>query len=162
MIPQPRANAGPAMAYIAGVFLAYALATGCSHGVQDSRSDDAVLRMKNQCKEAGEKAEAEWVARYTRETFSDSPEYAYSPKLNTCLYADEYTDVNTGRSIELGLLGAKSRRDRFVLDVYTNKVLLEYTEHNGQSITNDSDAVNCRSEAEFVARKAELFDRARR
>src|SRR5439155_7018286 len=59
-------------------------------------SSEAALRMKAQCAEAGKKARQEWVTRYDRETFSDAPEYGYSAALNTCLYADEYTDINPG------------------------------------------------------------------
>jgi hypothetical protein len=112
--------------------------------------------MKAQCAEAGKKARQEWVTQYNQETFSDNPEYGYSATLNTCLYADEYSDVSPGERAPL-LRGTKSRRDRFVLDVYSGKVLVEYTEHDGASITTAPDPVMCRTEQEFEARKARLF-----
>ena len=40
---------------------------------------------------------------------------------------------------------------KFILDVYTNKILIEYTEHNGQQIGDVS-------EIDFKRRKAELFN----
>jgi len=112
--------------------------------------------MKAQCAAAGKKARQEWVTQYSRETFSDNPEYGYSATLNTCLYADEYSDVNPGERAPL-LHDTKSRRDRFVLDVYSGKVLVEYTEHDVASITTAPDPIMCRTEQEFEARKAKLF-----
>ena len=137
--------------------LILALGGGCSTGGEPSVNREAQLRMKSVCREAGQKARRGWLAQYPRETFSDSPEFGYSASLNTCLYSDEYTDLDNGTSIPHALLGAKVRRDRFVLDVYTNKVLLEYTEHDGRSITTAADPIMCRTEAEFNAKKAELF-----
>lgn len=131
---------------------------GCAQqaGHEGTANAESVLRMKAQCVEAGKKAREEWVTRYEQETFSDSPEYGYSTVLNTCMYADEYTDVNPGERSPL-LHDIKSRRDRFVLDVYSGKVLIEYTEHDGVSVTTDPDPVMCRTEQEFEARKANLF-----
>jgi hypothetical protein len=134
---------------------------GCAQQTprQATANSESALRMKAQCAEAGKKARAEWVAQYDHEMFSDSPEYGYSSVLNTCLYADEYVDVNPGTPL---LRGIKSRRDRFVLDVYSGKVLVEYTEHDGASITTESDPVMCKTEAEFDARKAKLFGQQQR
>jgi hypothetical protein len=131
---------------------------GCSGDRASLNNDEALLKLKEQCRAAGAKTRAEWTAKYPTETFSDSPEYAYSPRLKTCLYADEYTDVDDGSPAYAFLQGVKSRRDRFVVDVYTNKVLLEYTEHDGRSITTESDPVMCRSEKEFEQRRASLFE----
>jgi hypothetical protein len=133
--------------------LAVVVVVGCAQQVPPS---EATLRMKAQCLEAGRKARQEWVTQYDQETFSNAPEYGYSAALNTCLYADEYSDINPGERAPL-LLGTKSRRDRFVLDVYSGKVLVEYTEHDGKSITTEPDPVMCRTEQEFEARKAKLF-----
>ena len=126
---------------------------GCG---QQTPPSEVALRMKAQCAEAGKKMREEWVTRYDQETFSESPEYGYSAALNTCLYADEYSDINPGERAPL-LHDVKSRRDRFVLDVYSGKVLVEYTEHDGKSITTGSDPVMCRTEQEFAARKTKLF-----
>jgi hypothetical protein len=78
--------------------------------------------------------------------------------LNTCLYADEYSD-NGIRSSGAAFIAAKNRRDRFVLDVFANRILAEYTEHDGRTITTKPDAVTCQTEEEFTARKAKLFGR---
>lgn len=131
-----------------------AIAAGCSDGAHRSEDREAQLRMKATCGQAGRKARQQLVAQYPSERFSDSPEFGYNARLNTCLYSDEYTDTGDA------LVNAKSRRDRFVLDVYSNKVLLEYTEHDGHSITTARDPVACRTDAEFNAKKAELFDSA--
>jgi hypothetical protein len=100
--------------------LAFALGIVMACGQPDSaaRLREAQLRMKQRCAEAGLKARHDWLARYHGETFSDSPEYGYSERLNTCLYADEYSDRGGGAA----LVGASSRRDRFVLDVFANKI----------------------------------------
>jgi hypothetical protein len=143
--------------WLAALAIAGTLASGCSKKIDNGPSDEEVLRLKSQCKEAGEKARNTWTSQYANESFSGSPEYGYSASLKTCLYADEYTDVDDGRSVARALLQTKSRRDRFVLDVYSNKVLCEYTEHDGVSITTEPDSVMCRTEAEFEARKAKLF-----
>jgi hypothetical protein len=145
--------------FVGPIALAMVLLCGCSRHAAQSEgavSSESVLRMKAQCAEVGKRARDEWVMKYDHETFSDSPEYGYSAALNTCLYADEYTDVNPGARVPL-LSGTKSRRDRFVLDVYSDKVLAEYTEHDGKPITTNPDPVMCRTEPEFEARKAMLF-----
>jgi hypothetical protein len=129
------------------------LLVGCSASTESAADREAALRMKAQCLTAGQRARADWVARYPNETFMDNPEYGYCPKLSTCLYADEYVDVNQN----LAFINAKSRRDRFVLDVYSGRVLVEYTEWDGVSIQKDADPVQCRTEREFESRKAELF-----
>jgi hypothetical protein len=115
---------------------------------------EARLRMKERCAQAGIKVQQEWHNRYQGETFSDQPEYGYNERLNTCLYADEYWDSGTP------MVGGASRHDRFVLDVFANRILAEYTEHDGRSITAAADPVMCRTEEEFAARKAQLFAQA--
>ena len=112
--------------------------------------------MKARCRDAGESLRREWVARYATETFSDAPEYSYCDSLKTCLYADDYIDA--GNTTVNALLKANSRRDWFIVDVYTNKVLVEYTEHDGQSITDEVDPVMCRTKIEFDERKTRLFN----
>ena len=139
--------------------LALSLICGCARHAppaEDAPRPESALRMKAQCAEAGKRARQEWVTQYNQETFSDSPEYGYSALLNSCLYADEYSDVNPGAKAPL-LAGVTVRRDRFVLDVYSGKVLVEYTEHDGKSITTTADPVMCRTEQEFEVRKARLF-----
>jgi hypothetical protein len=104
----------------------------------------AQLKLKNQCLEVGKKARDEWVAKY-REAFlfSDYPEYAYSESLNTCLYADSYSTPNDSRLNGPGY----NREVRFILDVFTNKTLIEYTAIDGKAVKGSP------SQATFEATK---------
>ncbi len=131
------------------VSLAIALLVLGGPGCSPSRTQDtaATLRLKQQCHEAGAKARAEWVARYPEEHFSDEPEYAYNVRLNTCLYCDSYTDNGPVPLFP----NVKSREDRFILDVYSNKVLIEYTAHDGMHVPGTS------SKAEFEAARRRLM-----
>ena len=114
------------------------------------RSDDsaAFLKLKSECQEAGEKARGQWVAKYDQEHFSQTPEYAYNAALNTCLYADSYWD-NENPLVKMG--GGNMVEVRFVLDVYTNKTLIEYTAYDGKPIQGSP------SEAKFEAEKRRLM-----
>lgn len=145
------------MRYLCSLGFVLAILSACEQRERSSQPQEAQLRMKERCAQAGLKARQGWLAKYQGETFSDTPEYGYSERLNTCLYADEYSDSGPGSGASL--VGASSRQDRFVLDVFANKILAEYTEHDGRSITTESDAVMCRTEKEFDTRKAELFGR---
>ena len=96
-----------------------------------------------------------WVRQYHGETFSAEPEYGYSEQLQTCLYSDSYSDVGARL-----LPGVIEREDRFVCDVYTNKMVLELTVHDGNVIVSAADdPVMCKSEQEFTERKSRLFGR---
>jgi hypothetical protein len=127
--------------------------TGASCQFREGEQNESLLRMKAQCQQAGVQARARWVKRYPAETFSNEPEYGYSSQLHTCLYADSYSD--SGGPLFPGV----PREDRFVEDVYANKVILELTLHAGVPITTDGDPTLCKSEKEFVARKAQLLTR---
>src|SRR6476661_10441447 len=96
-------------AHIALVLMILAL-VGCS--TPKGPDPEAQLRLKQQCREAGEKARAEWIARYPEEHFSDAPEYVYNSQLKTCLYCDTYVDFGPYPLFP----GVKSRADRFILD----------------------------------------------
>lgn len=151
------------MATIGTLVMGLLVSAACDSKQDERLSGDAEreLRLKATCAEAGKKARAEWIAQYPSERFLDSPEYGYSRALKTCLYADEYIDFAPGEKVPLlGAIG--SRRDRFVLDVYSGKVVLEYTEHDGKSIQEKPDAVQCRTEKKFEERKARLFGSAGR
>ena len=115
------------------------------HRTEDSGS---LLKMKSECAEAGAKARAEWAAQYNREHFSETPEYAYNASLNTCLYADSYWD-DVNPIVKLG--GGNRSEVRFVLDVYTNKTLIEYTAYDGKPIEGSP------SEAKFEGEKRRLM-----
>ena len=119
----------------------------------EKRDAEAVLRMKAQCWRDGAKMRMLWVQQYHGETFSTEPEYGYSEQLHTCLYSDSYSDLGAWF-----LRGVSTREDRFVVDVYANKVILELTLHDGRVlIPAPSDPVMCMSEREFGERKARLF-----
>ena len=115
---------------------------------QHADDPSVALKMKSQCQEAGEQARAKWVAEYNREHFSATPEYAYNASLNTCLYADSYWD-NENPVVKMG--GGNMVQVRFVLDVYTNKTLIEYTAYDGKPIKDSP------SEAQFEAAKRRLM-----
>jgi len=114
---------------------------------------EAVLRIKTQCRAEGAKMRERWVRQYHGETFSAEPEYGYSEQLQTCLYSDSYSDVGAGL-----LPGVIAREDRFVVDVYADKVVLELTLHDGNVVVPAThDSIMCESEPEFVERKFRLF-----
>jgi hypothetical protein len=109
--------------------------------------NEALLRMKAQCLQAGIQARGRWVREYDKERFSNEPEYGYNEQLQTCLYADSYSD--SGAPLFPGVL----REDHFVLDVFANKVILELTLHDGKVFA----CSGCGSEEEFADRKVKLF-----
>lgn len=124
---------------------------GASCQKKEAASSESLLRKKAQCQQAGLQARARWVKQYPGETFSNEPEYGYSSHLSTCLYADSYSDSGGP------LFPSVQREDRFVEDVYANKVILELTLHSGVPIAGGP--AFCKSEQEFVARKDQLFAR---
>lgn len=107
---------------------------------------EVMLRLKGQCRDAGAKTRAEWLKTFPNEHFSDEPQYAYNGDLNTCLYADSYTD--SGHPL---IPGVKFRQIRFILDSYANKTLIEYTAYDGKPIEGSV------SEAEFDSKKGALM-----
>lgn len=110
------------------------------------QEQETILALKSKCMKDGAMKHDEWVKNYFRETFLGDPEYAYNSKLNTCLYSQEYI----GESALAPLGGLGEIDDYFVLDVYSNQVILEYTENNGKVISNIS-------KVEYDQQKAELF-----
>jgi hypothetical protein len=104
---------------------------GC---VQTARQEDDghLLALKSKCREDGDKARQEWARTYFGEQFSKEPEYAYSPSLKTCIWLGEYWGP---ASLEPGEIHV-----RFILDVYSNKILIEYTALNGKQIGDVSAA----------------------
>jgi hypothetical protein len=133
------------------VIAMFVTAASCQR--QEVESNESLLRMKAQCQQAGAQARTRWVKQYPEETFSNEPEYGYSSQLRTCLYADSYSDSG------VPLFPGVPREDRFVEDVYANKVILELTLHAGVPIPTVGDPTFCKSEQEFVTRKAHLFAR---
>jgi hypothetical protein len=105
---------------------------------------DSTLVLKSKCREDGRKVRAEWISRYRGNTFFDSDEYAYNPNLKTCLWFGEYTRP-------IGALGGQIYA-KFIVDVYANKKLIEFTEQTGKQMGTVS-------EANFDKKKAELMGR---
>jgi len=137
------------MKQITVLLLAVLLLTVPSCAVpRQSKNSAVALKMKSQCADAGAKARAEWIKEYKGEHFSETPEYAYNASLNTCLYADSYWDTENPL---LKLEGGKMVEVRFVLDVYTNKTLIEYTAYDAKPIKGSP------SEAQFEAEKRRLM-----
>jgi len=126
---------------------------------RDSENRAVTLKMKSQCAEAGAEARAEWVAKYHGENFSDTPEYAYNAALNTCLYADSYWDT-TNLVVKLG--GGNMVEVRFVLDVYTNKTLIEYTAYDGKPIEGSPSLVQFEAEKQRLMGGGALTNGAKR
>src|ERR1051326_2728756 len=144
------------------VLLVFVIFGACGQRGGSARLRETKLRMKQRCAQAGLQARREWVTRYDSETFSDSPEYGYSEQLNTCLYADEYSD-NGIRSSSAAFIAAKNRRDRFVLDVFANRILAEYTEHDQARRCNVSNGRGIRcTESEALRKIVVEFNSRRR
>ena len=81
---------------------------------------------------------------------NEEPEFAYNRQLNTCLYADSYSDATS-------VLGETHvTHDQFVIDVLTNRVLAEFRIDNGKAVV-DEKAGLISSQEEFQKRKAELL-----
>jgi hypothetical protein len=110
-----------------------------------------LISLKSKCREDGEKVRLEWKNTYYQDVFSDEPEYAYNPSLKTCLWLGEYRGPSIDKEPTTGRLIPVQTHVIFILDVYSNKTLIEYTEHNGQQIGDIS-------ETDFRRRKAELFN----
>jgi hypothetical protein len=117
---------------------------GCDSVTRRREEDLRVLTLKSKCREDGEKVRSEWKRTYYLDTFSDEPGYSYSEPLKTCLWIDEYTgpaidfESVAGRSVPK--LVSVRTHVKFILDVYTNKPLIEYTEHDGKQIGDVSEA----------------------
>jgi hypothetical protein len=122
---------------------------GCGTTV-NRESELQLISLKSKCREDGEKTRAEWKKTYFQDTFADEPEYSYNPTLKTCLWLGEYRGP-------AGIIEPTTKKAayvqthvKFILDVYTNKTIIEYTEHDGKQIGDVT-------EATFNQRKAELF-----
>lgn len=126
-------------------------AVGCQSAPSPEHADLQLMSLKSKCREDGDKVRSAWKATYYQDTFSDEPEYAYSPSLKTCLWLGEYSGPSVDKDPRTGKLIPVRAHVKFILDVYTNKSLIEYTEHNGQQIGDIS-------EADFMRQKARWFN----
>jgi hypothetical protein len=120
------------------VILVSALATtGCA-----AREEAAsrLFERKAKCREDGDKAQAGWKSWYAGggQNWNKADEYAYNPTLNTCLWSGEYYSPDAKTHVKL------------VLDVYANRILVQFEEIGGKQLGEPS-------EAEFERRKAELI-----
>lgn len=135
------------------VGILYTLSTtgGCGKATQED--DLHLISLKSKCREDGEKVRVEWKRTYYQDVFSDEPEYVYNQSLKTCLWIDEYTGPSIDSEPVVGSsvprLVSVRTHVKFILDIYTNKTLVEYTEHDGKQIGDVS-------AADFNRRKAQL------
>jgi hypothetical protein len=127
---------------------------GCRR-VPDRENELELLSLKSKCREDGERVRLEWKKTYFQDTFSDEPEYTYNRERRTCLWLGEYSGPSFDRQETAGSSTPKLIRVqthvRFILDVYTNRTLIEYTEHDGQQIGDVT-------KAEFERVRKQLFD----
>ncbi len=107
------------------------------------------LANKALCADAGALAQRRFRQEWSRESFNRDGMYAYNAALNTCLYADVYSDSDPEGQ---RLLGYTSRTIAFVQDALTGKILLEYIAYDGTAIPGSL------SKAEFLRRFGRLMD----
>ena len=132
------------------LFIAVLSMAGCGKVTLSQNDDLHPLALKSKCREDGEKIRSEWKRTYFQDVFSDEPQYVYNRSLQTCFWLGEYTGPSIDRG-SAGKLVPVQTHVQFILDVYTNKTLIEYTEHNGEQIGDVS-------KADFQRRKSQLFD----
>lgn len=106
-----------------------------------------LFALKTRCAEAGRAARKALVTDYHyNENLLGDAEYAYNQRLNTCLYADSYNLVGKNPAF----LNTEVRHWAFVQDLSSDKILVEYEEH-------DSKTAGPLSKQEFEKRKRELM-----
>lgn len=139
---------------IVAILCALFTISGCSNSTSNQEKDLRLLALKSKCREDGEKVRSEWKQRYYQDVFSEEPEYSYNQSLNTCLWLGEYRGKSAdwlpvpGRSVPK--IVSVQTHVQFILDIYTNKTLIEYTEHDGKQIGDVS-------KADFETDKTRLF-----
>ena len=139
------------------VVLASFLATiGCS---RREAENSRLLELRTKCRDDGAKVQVEWKAAHPSATAAGghgelttlggwlaTDEYTYEPRSNTCLWSGEYR----GAHGPLGVWHVK-----IILDVYTNKPLIQFVESDGKQVGDVT-------EVEFERRKTALFGSIRR
>jgi hypothetical protein len=106
-----------------------------------------LFALKARCAEAGRATRKALVTDYHyNENLLGDAEYAYNQRLNTCLYADSYNLVGKIPAFP----NTEVRHWAFVQDLSSNKILVEYEEH-------DSKTAGPLSKEEFKKRKRELM-----
>ena len=101
-----------------------------------------IFSMKQKCQDAGEKLYTEDVKELEQGTLC-VPEYTYSEKLNTCLYAGCYLQ--------------KESSQQWIKDSFTNKEIYLFFRIGDEVMAKGSMCDNCVSLEEFKKRKQELF-----
>ena len=136
--------------FLRSLILSTGLIVLCACSRESGSSDQQGLTLKVQCREVGDRLSKEWRSKYSGVQFNEEPEFAYNRQLNTCLYADSYSDATS-------VLGETHvTHDQFVIDVLTNRVLAEFRIDNGKAVV-DEKAGLISSQEEFQKRKAELL-----
>lgn len=126
---------------------------GCERGSGTQTDDLRLLSLKSKCRDEGVKVFQEWKKTFFQDTFSDASEYTYNPALKTCLWLGEYYGPSFDRD-KAGKLVPVQTHVKLIVDVYTNKPLIEFTAHGAEQIGDVS-------EKEFNAKRADLFQNAR-
>jgi hypothetical protein len=103
--------------------------SGCVNLGLTKADDAAQVALKSKCREDGDRVRSEWIKTYFGNTFSNEPEYTYNESLKTCLWLDQYWGPSLERSasaVSKDKSVAVVANTRFILDVYTNKTVIEY------------------------------------
>jgi hypothetical protein len=133
------------------------LSTGLLSGCATSTSTENIhsLGLKAKCREDGVKAQANWKATHPAATgnptadqaetttsggWLPNDEYSYNAQFNTCLWSGYYFGSHSG----------VVWRSKLILDVYSNKPLIQFVEAGDKQVGDVS-------ENAFERRKIELF-----
>jgi len=129
------------------VFFVMLASGGCTVTPEPKPSELEILALKSKCREDGMKVSKEWEQRYFGNTFPSDQLYSYNQAFHTCLWLVEY--------VHIGRLGADLKpvddsHKLLILDIYSNRILSEFTRHNGVVVGDVS-------EADFNRLKGQLF-----
>lgn len=86
------------------------------------------LMLKSKCQEDGKKISDERIKMHPLDTFSPNPKYTYNEKMTTCLYAHSHMAPPL-----LGV-GTSYRYNAFIVDIYTNQPIIEYSAPDGKEL----------------------------
>ena len=88
----------------------------------------SLLMLKSKCREDGKRFSEDMIKTYYGDHYIGTPQYVYNAKLDTCLYAHSY-----GGEPIIGV-GKIYRHNAFIIDIYTNHPIIEYTETDGEQL----------------------------
>jgi len=145
------------LAALAGILSMMCLSchTPASHESRETSERQFLLSMKSKCREVGERASKEWwtatAPLRAKQSVATPAEYGYNTDQDTCVFAFG----------SVALVGTKSYLDEYVIDSYSNKVLLHCSgETAGQVFKSSDDPMACTSWQDFEDRKDKLLGTA--